>query len=73
MDDILVAVDPASRRLIPQLRLFIRSKGLAYATGKTYIYWIVFFIRHHGIRHSGDMDAVEVDDFLSYLSVVRNV
>lgn len=47
MDDIPVSIDPASRKFIPLLRSFMRKKGLAYATEKTYIYWIVYYIRYH--------------------------
>lgn len=73
MDDIPVSVDPNSKRLIPQIRAFIRKKGLAYATEKTYVHWIVYYIRFHKMRHPNDMGPPEVDDFLTHLAMVRNV
>ncbi len=50
MDDIPVSIDLKSKRFIPQLRLFIRQKGLAYNTEKTYLYWIIYYIRFHKMR-----------------------
>ena len=37
MDDIPVSIDARSTKFTPQLRLFIRKKGLAYSTEKTYL------------------------------------
>ncbi len=73
MDDIPVSIDLKSTRLIPQIRSFIRKKGLSYSTEKTYIYWIIFYIRFHKMRHPKKMAAGEIDDFLTHLSLVRNV
>ena len=73
MDDIPVLIDSKSKRFIPQLRLFIRKKGLAYSTEKTYLYWILYYIRFHKMQHPKDMASSHVDDFLSYLAIERNV
>ena len=73
MDDIPVPIDPESTRFIPRLRLFIRQKGLAYSTEKTYIQWILHYIRFHKMRHPKDMGPTEVDEFLTYLALQRNV
>jgi len=61
MDDIPVPVDPGSNRFIPKLRSFIRQQGLAYSTEKTYVHWIIYFIRFHKMRRPDDMGAPEVD------------
>jgi len=37
MDDIPVPVERNSKRFIPQLRVFLRKKGLSYSTEKTYV------------------------------------
>ena len=66
MDDIPVSIDSGSKRFIPRLRLFIRKKGLAYSTEKTYVHWVVYYIRFHKMKHP-------VDEFLSHLSVERHV
>ena len=73
MEDIRRPVAADSRRLLDQLRLHMRGRGLAYSTEKTYIHWIVFFIRFHKRRHPRDMGATEVDEFLSWLASSRNV
>ena len=73
MDDIPVSIDPKSKRFIPLLRSFIRQKGLAYSTEKTYLHWIIYYIRHHKLRHPKEMGGIEVDTFLSYLAIERNV
>ena len=71
MDDIPVSVSRDSTRLVPQLRTFMRKKGLSYSTEKTYIHWILFYIRFHKMQHPKSMGAIEVDEFLTYLGLVR--
>ena len=73
MDDIPVSIDSKSKRFIPQLRLFLRQKGLAYSTEKTYLYWIVYYIRFHKMKHPKEMGSLDVDEFLTYLATERNV
>lgn len=73
MDDIPIPVDSDSNRFIPQLRSFIRKKGLAYSTEKTCICWIVYYSRFHKMRHPGEMEASDIDAFLSFLALERNV
>ncbi|MEH6826114.1 MAG: integron integrase [Motiliproteus sp.] len=69
MDDIPKALPVNPTRLIDQLRAFIRARNLAYKTEKTYIHWILRYIRHHHKRHPREMGAAEVEQFLSYLAV----
>ena len=73
MDDIPISIDPSSKSLIPSLRSFMRRNGLAYSTEKAYIYWIKHYIRFHRMRHPQSMGAAEVDAFLTYLALQRNV
>lgn len=73
MDDIPVSINPRSIRFVPLLRAFIRQKGLAYSTEKTYLYWIKSFIRHHNYRHPKEMGEKEVDQYLSHLSIQKNL
>lgn len=42
-------------------------------TEKTYIDWMKRYIWHHDKRHPKEMGAVEVEDFLTHLAVVRKV
>jgi integron integrase len=73
MDDVPVPVNHASSRFLDQLRLFIRARHMAWATEKTYVLWIRRFIRFHKKRHPSEMGALEVEQFLDDLSVVRNM
>ena len=72
MDDVPVIVNPLSTRFIDQLRLFIRSRNMAYATEKTYVSWILRFIRYHHMTHPRDMSEKHIETFLNYLSVQRH-
>jgi integron integrase len=72
-DDVRFPIQQNSTRLIDQLRLHMRASRLAYTTEKTYIYWILGFIRYHKRRHPREMGAVEVDEFLSWLANQRHV
>lgn len=73
MDDIPVALPDKPVRFMDKLRTFMRAKHLAYRTEKTYCLWIIDFIRFHGKRHPETMGRDEVDAWLSYLAVKRNV
>lgn len=56
-----------------RFRLFIRTRQLAYKTEKTYCYWVLYFIRHHGRKNPVDMGPREVEQFLEHLATQRNV
>ena len=42
-------------------------------TVDSYLYWIRFYIRYHKRRHPGELGAIEVMAFLSFLAVERHV
>ena len=71
MDDIPKKLPDKPVRLIDQIRAEIRSRNLSYATEKTYIQWVVRFIRFHGRKHPVNMGDREVEAFLNDLSVNR--
>lgn len=71
MEDVPIFVNHRSTRFIDQLRLFIRSRNMAYATEKTYVGWVLRFIRFHNKRHPKDMGRKEVESFLNHLSLQR--
>jgi len=71
MDDIKIAVSRKSDRFLDRVRIFIRNRGLAYTTEKTYIYWILFFIRFNQKKHPSGMGKAEVERFLSFLGNER--
>ena len=73
MDDIPVYVPSKSTRFLDQLRSFIRFRQLAYTTEKTYILWARRFINFNKKIHPVKMGTAEVENFLTHLSVDRNV
>ena len=73
IDDIPIPVNRVPGQFMQQLRTTIREQLLAWTTEKTYVQWVRSFIRFHRYRHPREMGAVEVDQFLSWLDVTRNV
>jgi len=72
MDDIPHKLPINPTRLLDRVRAEIRARNLAYSTEKTYMSWIVRYIRFHKMRYPLDMGAIEVEEFLNDLSVNRN-
>jgi integron integrase len=60
-------------RLQEQFRNCIRAKHYARSTEQVYWQWIRQFIRHNRMTHPLELDAREVEAFLSHLAVDRNV
>lgn len=58
-------------RLMDQFRTFLRQRNYRYATEKTYVFWVLQYIRFHEKRHPDQMGALEVEQFLNYLAVDR--
>ena len=61
------------RKLLDQVRDKIRLKQYSYRTEKSYLLWIRQYILFHGNRHPKEMGHVEVEAFLQYLAVERDV
>lgn len=62
-----------SVRLLDQVRERIRYLHYSLSTEQTYLYWVRFFIRWHGLRHPREMGAQHVEAFLSMLATERKV
>jgi len=60
-------------RLLDLVSQQIRVKHYSIRTEKSYVSWIKQFIRFHDLKHPKDMGLVEVESFLTYLAVTRNV
>ncbi len=73
MDDIPRNLPDQPMRFMDKLRVFIRSKHLAYKTEKTYCFWVADFIRFHNMKHPKDLIGLHIDKYLSHLAVKRNV
>jgi integrase len=62
-----------SPRLLDRVRERICVLHYSRSTEKTYIHWILGFIRFHGRRHPQDIGAPEVEAYLSHLATAREV
>ncbi len=60
-------------RLRDQVRAVTRVNRYSIRTEKSYWYWIRFYIRFHQMKHPRDMGPKEVNEFLTWLAVNRNV
>ena len=60
-------------RLMEEVRARLRFRHYAYATEKSYCYWIKRFILFHNRRHPKEMGAAEIVGFLSYIAEHENV
>jgi len=63
----------AKIKLLDRVRQAIRLKNYSYSTEKAYVYWIKRFFLFHNKRHPKAMGCPEIETFLSYLTVERNV
>ncbi|NWG39813.1 MAG: integron integrase [Hydrogenophilaceae bacterium] len=69
------APDSASHppKLLAQLRDRIRLKHYSLRTEQAYVQWVKRYIYFHGKRHPADMGKADVEAFLTWLAVERNV
>ena len=73
MDDIPHHISNRNVRFLYRFRLHLRAENKAYTTEKTYVSWVKRFILFHNKRHPNEMDAGEIDLFLSHLAIERHV
>lgn len=64
---------PKSLRLMNQVREVLRFHHYAYNTDKSYVSQVLNYIRFNNKKHPKYMGKFEVQAFLSYLAVTRNV
>jgi integron integrase len=60
-------------RLLDQVRDKLRVKHYSIRTEQTYLDWIKRYIYFHGKRHPKDMEARDVEAFLTHLAVAGKV
>jgi len=70
--------DPSSPKLLDQVRHAIRRKHYSLRTEQAYLAWIKRFLLFHKartgrFRHPGEMDAPDIEAFLTHLAVDKNV
>jgi len=56
-------------RLLDRLRIAIRTRHYSERTERTYVRWVIRFVRHHGMRHPGQFGAKDLTAFLSSLAI----
>ncbi|MDF1764544.1 MAG: integron integrase [Oleibacter sp.] len=56
-----------------ELKQYFRLRGYSLRTEQTYLYWIRYFIRFHGLRHPKELGPDEVVSFLNFLANDQNV
>lgn len=64
---------PKPGRLMDQIRETLRFYHYSYSTEKSYVHWILRYIRFNNRRHPKDMGKLEIERFLSHLAINRNV
>ncbi len=65
-------IDNKSQRFNDRFRLFIRAKGLAYGTEKTYCHWVYRFIKSMKYTSQSEMSSADIDGFLSDLGNIKS-
>ena len=60
-------------KLLDQVRQKIRTKHYSLSTEDSYVRWCLQYIVFHNKRHPKDMGAKEIEEFMTYLAVERNV
>jgi len=64
---------PKPGRLMDQVREVLRFYHYAYSTEKTYVFWILEYIRFNNKRHPSEMGKTEIERFLSNLAINKQV
>lgn len=65
--------EPQAPRLLDRLRDRLRLKHYSIRTERAYSQWVKRFILFHGKRHPSEMGKTEIEAFLTWLAVARNV
>ncbi len=69
--DIRAALPAKPAGFLDQLRVFIRSNGLAYTTEKTYVLWVRNFIKYSKYKSAKDFKLADVEVYLNHLAQQR--
>jgi integron integrase len=59
--------------LLDRVRAALRTRHYSYRTEKSYVRWIVRFVRFHGNRDPAEMGGIEITLFLNHLAMEVNV
>lgn len=72
MQDIPAPLPAQPERFIDKFRFFIRKRGLAYKTEKTYVGWVLRYIRFHNKQHPSVLSEAHIEMYLDHLGVQLN-
>ncbi|MDG1444636.1 MAG: integron integrase [Pseudomonadales bacterium] len=72
MNNIPVPIPANPERFIDQFRAHIRANNMSYATEKTYVGWVVRYIRFCHHQHPLSLQDSDIAAFLSHLAVNRH-
>ena len=61
------------KKLLDMVRDKIRFKHYSISTEKTYIFWVKHYIFFHNKKHPIDMAKKEIEEFLTFLAVKKQV
>ncbi len=64
---------PSESPFLNQIRQIIRLTHMSRSTEKSYLYYILDYIRFHAKRHPNEMGVDEVRAYLTHLAVQKNV
>lgn len=70
--DVPKPVSSQSSRFMDQFVIFLRARGLAYRTEKTYCQWVLRFIRYQKYSEASQMRVEHIVPFLNHLVVDRH-
>ncbi len=68
-----VQMETKLKKLLDQVRDKIRLKNYSYETERSYVDWVKRFILFHEKRHPLEMGKAEIEAFLTYLAVEKDV
>lgn len=63
----------AEKKLLDRVRETLRLKNYSYRTEQAYTSWIKRYIFFHNLKHPEDLTEREIESFLTYLAVQKNV
>ncbi|MFA9374442.1 MAG: phage integrase N-terminal SAM-like domain-containing protein [Poseidonibacter sp.] len=61
------------KKLLDVVRDKIRFKHYSISTERTYVHWIKHYIFFHKKKHPIEMGKVQIEEFLTYLAVEKNI
>jgi len=64
---------PTASPFIESITCYMAARRYSPRTIESYLYWIKYFIHFHGKRHPSELGGREIEQFLTFLTVERNV